>query len=196
MKIKSTSLLPLIILTACLLLMACGAAKGLLAVAVGVDETVTVKRELAAQGEMSRESELAFTKSLLDGDRAMIQVTETAECFEAFTADAKTAITTGLDQTIRGLEDLQAQGILRIKSERGRKRFAQVITGARLSASGIRTALEFIPVAEPGAPPPELNDKQRRDLEAFRATCRRAAEIFRRSEKRLEEDLIRLQPPA
>ena len=177
------------------LLVACGAGRGIYTVAVGLDEGITVKRELAAQNQISPEVELSITRGMLDVDRVFIQVTDTAQCFEVFTNDVKQGLITSVDSTLTTLDRLNEQGVLHIKSENGKRRYTQWMSRLRLSAIGIRTALVLIPArtapAE-GQPTPSLTPKEQRALDELRAWCKRASEQLRRNEDRLKEDLTRL----
>jgi hypothetical protein len=192
-KYKRFALLALSILSL-VVLIGCGAAKGIYAVATGLDEGITVKRELGAQKLITPEVELSMTRGMLDVDRIFIQVTDRALCFEHFTTDVKTALLTSVDQSLTSIDRLNEQGVLHIKSESSRKRYEQWMSRLRLSAIGIRTALVLIPANDPveGQPAPQLTAKQQRELDNLRDWCKRASTLLKQNETRLQEDLVRL----
>lgn len=162
--------------------------------AVGIGETINIKRDIAAQGELSAEDERVITQGLLDGNTALLQVTDTAECFDEFTTDVKENVLRGLDATVTSLNNLNQSGTLRIKSEKARKRFRERLLYARLTASGVRTTIAILPAKDPSnKSEPVLSEDERRKLDELRALCKRASEQLHENERRLREDLARLQ---
>jgi hypothetical protein len=194
-KYKSFALLlaPVLFLS---LFTGCGdeAAKGMYVVATGVDQGITVKRELAREEAISPDVELKVTRTMLDADRVFIQLTDTAQCFESFTSDIKAGVLVSLDASIATIDQLNAQGTLHIKSEKAKKRFEQAVTYLRLSALSVRTALALIPARDPvaGQPAPTLTAKQQQQLDELRAWCKRASTLLKDNETKLKEDLARL----
>ncbi|HEV7377761.1 MAG TPA: hypothetical protein VGN95_23800 [Pyrinomonadaceae bacterium] len=172
----------------------CDQAQGIYAVATGIDEGITVKRELATDKVIEPEAEISITRGLLDVDRVFIQVTDTAQCFEQFTSDIKTGIIKSLDTATVSIDNLNAHGVLHIKSEKAKKRFEQAMTSLRLSAFTVRTTLALIPAKDPveGQPAPQLTAKEQRDLDNLRNWCKRASALFKQNEARLKDDLARL----
>jgi hypothetical protein len=174
------------------LALACGPAQAVYGASVGLGEAITVKRDIARAGELSAADERQITLGLRDANNALIQVTDTAECFNAYTTDAKKNVLRGLDNAITSLDNLNESGTLHIKSSKAQSRFRDKIRYAKLTATGIRTTLALIPAKDSAADSP-LPEEQQRKLDELRALCRRASEQLHQNDLMLEDDLARLE---
>lgn len=178
-----------------MLIMACGgAARGFLALSVGYEEMITIKRDLVAQGVLDKEGSREITQIMLDGNNVFIELVDTASCLENFTDTNKQQLLRNAEAGLRILERLQASGVLRIKSESAKKSFASKVAIARVTLTGIRAALILIPSAPDGTLPPILSKDQQKALDDFRKTCKQASESFHDSKEKLEADLAELGP--
>ncbi len=199
--------LALVLVTA-ILSAACGpnqikkTAQGTLIAATVLDEGIELKRDFRNEGSLTRESELAITRSMLSADRALLTITDTAKCFELYTADIRANLIRASGDVISILDQLNRDGVLRIKSEDGQRRFRLWLISLRTASRGIQVALELIP-AQPtpaeGSPAPQLSRAQREVLEEVREICARAGLRLRENETDLLNDIALLdatdQPP-
>ncbi|MBD0370312.1 MAG: hypothetical protein ICV60_05715 [Pyrinomonadaceae bacterium] len=194
MKINWKWLTLIIVLDAMLaMLVACAPAKAIYGASVGIGEAIDVKRDLAQAGELRPDDERRITQALLDSNRALLQVTDTADCFTQFTSDVKENVLRAADNTITSLDNLQKQGALRIKSEKAKKRFDEKILYAKLGVRSFRTALALMPATKPSpSGASALTEKQQRQLDELRDLCRKASAQLRLNDSRLVDDLARL----
>lgn len=170
-----------------------GSANGLLIVANAADDSITIKREIASQGEITPGGENVITKAMLEGNTALLEFVDTAQCFEIFNATNKKLLIDDAEKAINILQNLETKGVLHIKSDSAKERFASVIRKARLAIFAIKVAVQLLPASADGAPALVLTEKQKQQLADFRATCREASDILHRSKDKLEEDLRRLE---
>jgi hypothetical protein len=199
---KNFALAMLMILPTIILTSACGeaaakrTAQSMVVAAVSLDEGIIIKRELRANGELSKEAETTITHTMLDADHGLLQITDTAECFERYTADVRTTLINASGDVINSLDNLNRDGILHIKSAEGQRRFRNWLLGARLTVTGIRAALEAMPAQVPsaeGQPTPQLTRQQQAAIEAIRELCRRASLRLHENETKLLDDLTVLE---
>ena len=181
----------------CLSILAgCGAARAIYGASIGLSEAITIKRDIAQQGQFSAIGERLITQSMLDANSTLMQVSDSASCFTEYTTDVKANVLRGLDDAITSLDNLNRQGALHIRSGAALRRFQTKIFYASLITRSARTTLALIPAKEPSSESqPILSKEQQRQLEEMRALCRKASAQLKENESRLLEDLARLQPP-
>jgi len=175
------------------------AAQGLAVAAVSLDEGIQLKRDLRVEGELTRDAELEITRTMLEVDRTLIQITDTAKCFERYTADVRTTLINASGDVAIALDNLNRNGVLHIRSQAAQRRFRDWIRGARLTASSLRAALEAVEAQDPpaeGQPAPEMTAKQREAINAGREICERASRQLHENETQLLNDLKLLEAPA
>jgi hypothetical protein len=199
---KNFALAMLMILPTIILTSACGeqaakrTAQGMVVASVSLDEGITIKRELRAEGELSKEDEHSITQTMLDANSGLLQITDTAECFERYTSDVRGTLINSASDVINSLDNLNRDGVLHIKSKDAQARFRRWLLGARLTANGIRAALEALPAqtapAE-GQPAPQLTRQQQVAVDAVRELCRQASKHLHDNDTKLREDLAQLE---
>lgn len=201
------SLLLLFILPLALLSSACGdgvkvakqAAQGMAVSAVALDEGIQLKRDLRMEGQLSREAELEITRTMLDIDRSLIEITDTAKCFGRYTSDVRTNLINASSDVITSLERLNRNGVLHIRSPEGQRRFRAWILGARFTARGLRAALVSIEAQDPpteGETAPQLTLQQREAIYAVQEICERASRQLHANETQLLNDIALLENPS
>ncbi len=97
------------------------AAQGTLVAATAIDEGIVIKREFRANGDLERPAELPITRAMRGTNSGLQQVTDTARCFELYTADVRANLIRGAGDVVTILDNLNRDDVLHIKSAEGQR---------------------------------------------------------------------------
>jgi hypothetical protein len=151
-------------------------------VAAGSIKTICdIKRTAAAAGEIGPADELAVTRVLKEVNGALLQCAEAAAKIESFTGDAKAALVQQCADVSDRITRLQSDGVLRVKSEKSKRKLSNALAALAVATEGVSTAVALIPDSTARAAPPE-----------GRTLLARAVDTLRANDTLLDADISRL----
>jgi|GEM_PF-4642978 len=156
---------------------ACGE-KPLMGVAVAMNISTDIKRELRAKGFLSAADDRAASAAMLEITQATLFVTDAAECFEKFTPEIKAELLNKLDYALVYSEALKNSSFAKSNS-----RWSKTIKAIHIGLKGLHFYLSLLPARD------VLNNSEAGKIKNLREWCKRASVKLHQAQRKLFEDL-------
>ena len=114
--------------------------------ASAVRSAINVKRSLARQGVLEPDAELVVTRILLDINTTNRELRRLGKSLTVVTAADKSALVKLADDLLASVGRLNSEGVLRIKNEEAREKFAVSVEAIRAAVVIIRSTLLAVEV--------------------------------------------------